>query len=66
MPIYTFRCQKCGKDVEVEHHFDEPHPTHHKKCRGRLLRIYAVPEVVFKGPGFYSTDSRKEHKPAEE
>jgi putative FmdB family regulatory protein len=65
LPIYTFRCQKCGKDVEVEHRFDEPHPTQHGKCGGWLFRVYKVSEIVFKGSGFYSTDNRLEHKPEE-
>ena len=27
MPLYTFRCRKCGKETQVEHGFNEPHPT---------------------------------------
>lgn len=27
MPVYFFKCKKCGQELEVEHSFSEPHPT---------------------------------------
>lgn len=63
MPVYIFRCQKCGQDVEVEHGFTEPHPKKHKKCGGRLHRQFAPPYIIYKGGGFYSTDNRLDPKP---
>ena len=62
MPVYIFRCQRCGQDVEVEHSFDQPHPKKHKNCGGRLQRQFAPPYIIYKGSGFYSTDKRLDPK----
>jgi putative FmdB family regulatory protein len=65
MPVYTFRCRKCGKSIEIEHKITAPHPKRHKGCGGTLVRsIVETPEVVYKGSGFYTTDNRLS-KPAE-
>lgn len=59
MAVYTFRCRKCPEKVEVEHAIDEPHPTHHAGCGGELVRtIGAMPNVIYRAGGFYTTDSR--------
>lgn len=59
MPVYTFRCRKCGEGVEIEHKINAPHPQTHKECGGRLVRsIVEGPDVVYKGSGFYTTDKR--------
>jgi putative FmdB family regulatory protein len=63
MPVYIFRCQKCGQVVEVEHSFNQPHPKKHKNCGGRLHRQFAPPYIIYKGSGFYSTDKRLDAKP---
>ncbi len=59
MPTYTFRCQKCGETVEVEHSMQEPHPELHAGCGGRLSRIFnSQPHPIYKGAGFYTTEKR--------
>jgi putative FmdB family regulatory protein len=63
MPVYTFRCQKCDAQIEVEHGFSEPHPTRHKGCRGALKRLFVSPEIVYKVQGFYSVDKRLDTRP---
>ena len=65
MPVYTFRCQKCEQTVELEHGYNEPHPSKHTGCRGALKRVFISPEVVYKGSGFYTTDKRLD-TPAED
>lgn len=58
MPLYDYQCAKCGHVVEVRHGFDdlyaEPCPT----CGGELSRVFNPAPIVFKGSGFYVTDSR--------
>jgi putative FmdB family regulatory protein len=63
MPVYDFHCQKCEQRVEIEHRFDEPHPKKHRKCGGRLRRIFVSPHIVYKGAGFFSTDKRLDPTP---
>lgn len=63
MPVYTFGCSKCQQNVEVEHGFNQPHPKRHKGCGGTLKRTFNMPQVVFKGAGFYSTDKRLDTPP---
>lgn len=65
MPAYTFRCRKCSHGVVVEHSMSEPHPRWHAGCGGELVRVFDVPEVVYKGSGFYTTDKRLDEKPEE-
>ena len=59
MPIYDYRCTSCEALHEVRHGFgvqyDEPCPT----CGGTLARQLSATGIVFKGSGFYITDSRK-------
>ena len=46
MPTYTFRCRKCGKDIEVVHSFNEPHPET-CQCGGELQRIFQNPQIIY-------------------
>ena len=59
MPLYDYKCAQCGKISEVRHGFneswDEPCPA----CGGALTRVFNPAPIVFKGSGFYVTDSRK-------
>ncbi len=59
MPLYDYRCTKCGKVTEVRHGFGEPFAGTCPVCDGRLQRVFNPAPIVFKGSGFYATDSRK-------
>ncbi len=57
MPIYEYKCNDCSNQFELKCNLDddaEPCP----KCHGKLRRIFSPVSVIFKGTGFYITDSR--------
>lgn len=59
MPTYQYRCTSCGEDLEVHQKFTDPALTTCPACSGDLRKVFNAVGVVFKGPGFYATDSRK-------
>lgn len=58
MPTYQYRCKNCGHDLEIVQKFTDPALTQCPDCDGELRRVYNAVGVVFKGSGFYKTDSR--------
>lgn len=58
MPLYDYRCKACGAVTEVRHGFDERFDGVCSKCGGELVRVFNPAPIVFKGSGFYVTDSR--------
>jgi putative FmdB family regulatory protein len=58
MPIYVYRCAQCGADSEVRQGFNDAPLTSCTDCGGTLRRVLQPVGVIFKGSGFYSTDSR--------
>ncbi|MBV8117905.1 MAG: FmdB family transcriptional regulator [Candidatus Eremiobacteraeota bacterium] len=59
MPLYEYKCAQCGKHIEVRHGFNERHREPCPACGGTLTRVFNPSPIVFKGSGFYATDSRK-------
>ena len=59
MPLYDYQCSQCGHVVEVRHGFDETYTQACPACGGALQRVFNPAPIVFKGSGFYITDSRK-------
>jgi putative FmdB family regulatory protein len=59
MPLYDYACTKCGRTVEVRHGFDESHDEPCGSCGAPLRRVFNAAPVLFKGSGFYVTDSRR-------
>jgi putative FmdB family regulatory protein len=59
MPLYDYKCTKCGKTYEIRHGFDETHTEACPSCGGAVARVFNAAPIVFKGSGFYVTDSRK-------
>ena len=59
MPIYEYECKKCLSRFEVNRGFDEKGGDSCPKCGGEGRRIYLPTPIIFKGSGFYITDSRK-------
>lgn len=58
MPLYDYRCRACSKVTEVRHGFREAHQEACPACGGELARVFSPAGIVFKGSGFYLTDSR--------
>ena len=56
MPLYEFRCESCGHEVETLMAFSDPVPTACEVCGGPLKKLLSAPAVQFKGSGFYLTD----------
>jgi len=59
MPTYQYRCTDCGHDLEAVQKFTDAALTECPNCRGQLRKVFNAVGVVFKGSGFYRTDSRK-------
>jgi putative FmdB family regulatory protein len=59
MPLYDYRCAKCGHVVEVRHSFGERFSGTCAECGGELQRVFNPAPIHFKGSGFYATDSRR-------
>lgn len=59
MPTYQYRCKDCDTELEVVQKFTDDALTECPNCaNGELRKIYNAVGVVFKGSGFYRTDSR--------
>ena len=58
MPTYEYACTSCGEHVEVVQSFKDDPLTECPACHGTLKKVFAPIGVVFKGSGFYKTDSR--------
>ena len=59
MPTYQYACTECDEQLEVRQSFTDDPLTVCPACEGRLRKIFNAVGVVFKGSGFYKTDSRK-------
>lgn len=64
MPTYQYRCQDCSSQLEVVQKFTDDPLTQCPTCEGSLRKVYGAVGVVFKGSGFYATDSRAAKKKA--
>ncbi|MBZ5647861.1 MAG: zinc ribbon domain-containing protein [Acidobacteriia bacterium] len=64
MPLYEFRCRKCGHRFERIQKYSAADPKKCTECGGKMERMLAAPAVQFKGSGFYVTDyTRKDSAP---
>ncbi len=59
MPLYEYECRSCGVVTDIRHGFDEAVSEACPACGGELVRRFSATGIVFKGSGFYITDSRK-------
>jgi len=59
VPTYQYTCTECGEPVEVVQKFTDEPLTVCSACGGRLRKVLSPVGIVFKGSGFYRTDSRK-------
>src|SRR5438094_813187 len=58
MPIYTYECENCGERFEAKQSFNDAALTICPTCEGKLYRVIQPAGIVFKGSGFYVTDSK--------
>lgn len=58
MPMYDYACGTCGHRFEVRQSFTDDPLTECPECHGVIRRVIHAPGIVFKGSGFYKTDSR--------
>lgn len=58
MPLYDYQCSSCGQTIEVRHGFNDQYAEPCAKCGGALTRVFNPAPILFKGSGFYITDSR--------
>ena len=71
MPLYEYKCLKCGSVLEVLQKVNEPHLKKCHKCGGLLKKVLSPPAIQFKGSGWYVTDyvqnkkQEKKSKPEE-
>ncbi len=58
MPTYAYACKDCGHAFDIQQSFSDDSLTVCPECRGKLRKKFNSVGVVFKGSGFYRTDSR--------
>lgn len=58
MPTYQYACTACGEPLEVVQKFSDEALTECPACGGRLRKVFSAAGIIFKGSGFYRTDSR--------
>ncbi len=62
MPTYQYACTECGHAFEQFQNFSDDTLSVCPECEGRLRKLFNAVGVVFKGSGFYRTDSRPAEK----
>ena len=75
MPLYEYKCLKCGRKTEKIENVDGPHLKKCPHCGGKVEALFSAPAIQFKGSGWYVTDyggkkssgdAGKDDKPATE
>jgi putative FmdB family regulatory protein len=64
VPTYQYACKECDHRFEAVQSFSDPSLTDCPQCSGPLRKVFSSVGVVFKGSGFYRTDSREASKPS--
>src|SRR5262245_66040604 len=64
MPIYEYRCEKCGSHFEVIQKFSDKPLKFCSNCKGRLTKLISQTSFQLKGSGWYVTDYAKSGKSA--
>ncbi|CAB4674344.1 MAG: hypothetical protein F2653_02975 [Actinobacteria bacterium] len=62
MPTYEYACTQCGHEFEAFQSFSDAALTQCPECESAIQKVYSNVGVVFKGSGFYKTDSREPKK----
>ncbi|HEX2253285.1 MAG TPA: FmdB family zinc ribbon protein [Thermoanaerobaculia bacterium] len=56
MPIYEYKCEQCGEQLETMQRMSDPPLTECPRCGGTLRKQISAPAFQFKGSGWYVTD----------
>lgn len=62
MPVYEYRCNKCGYQFEQAQKVNEPPIRHCERCGGPVIKLISPSGIMFKGTGWYVTDYSKKLK----
>jgi putative FmdB family regulatory protein len=62
VPTYSYACTECSNRFDAVQAFSDDALTTCPECSGRLRKLFGNVGVVFKGSGFYRTDSREPAK----
>jgi len=65
VPTYQYACTDCADRLEVVQKFTDDSLSVCPSCGGRLRKVFSPVGIVFKGSGFYRTDSRASQKSSE-
>ena len=70
MPLYDYKCAKCGHIFEVQQRISEEPLKYCPQCKGPIRRLISAAGIIFKGSGFHVNDYGKKvvkesKKPAE-
>jgi putative FmdB family regulatory protein len=60
MPIYEYECDKCSCHFDLRQRFFDEAVAECPKCQSKSHRVFCPAPVIFKGSGFYVTDTRKQ------
>jgi putative FmdB family regulatory protein len=55
MPTYQYKCKKCKHIFEAMHRYIET-ISECPECKSEVQKVYSIPNIAFKGPGFYVND----------
>lgn len=58
MPVYEFECTSCPSHFELKRSFHDDDPVSCPSCGSKARRVFCSVPIIFKGSGFYVTDSR--------
>ena len=58
MPTYEYACKKCGERFDVVQSFSDKTLSKHPGCGGDVQKVFHPAGIIFKGSGFYVTDSK--------
>lgn len=64
MPTYSYACTNCDNRFDIVQSFTEDSLTLCDDCGGKLRKLFSAVGIVFKGSGFYRTDSRSASVPS--
>ncbi len=59
MPTYEYACRNCGEHLEVVQSFKDDPLEVCGACGGKLRKVFSAAGIIFKGSGYYVTDTRK-------
>lgn len=58
MPTYEYVCRECGQHLEVVQSFKDAPLETCERCNGPLRKVFSAAGIIFKGSGYYVTDTR--------